>query len=273
MNNAVRLLVAFFAVLAVAGAGSAVFLHFEGQKQASRIDHLEREVKAREADAAALREAQAKLLAKAADLDTQLGHAKTRTTVSETKSVQLTRELTATKSTLTERQQREVALMSEIEALRQKIKATETAPVSAVVAAPPALPASAPAPASSPPPAATEEDVAAYERRIITLEKQLTDLLARALAESADAPELPPAPPAPVPHRVVRVGGKDAFVVLDYGTEHGAALGDEATLARGTSAVARVQITDVRGRFSIAQVIADSRKGQLQAGDIVLLAK
>lgn len=267
MNNAVRLLVALFTILALAGVGAAGYLYLQGEKQIARAAQLEREVKTREAEAAKLRETNAKLLAKAADLDTQLGQAKTRSTASETKSVQLARELTATKSTLTERQQREVALLGEIEGLRQKIKSAESAPAAASATAPAA-------PVPVPVPVVTEEDLAAYERRIKALESQLTDLLARALAEAPEPPPASaPADDAPVPHRVVRVGAKDAFVVLDYGADHGAAPGDEATLARGTSVVARVHITDVRGRFSIAQVVADSRKGQLQAGDIVLLAK
>lgn len=275
MNNAVRLLVAIFALLALAGAGAAGFFYFAGEKQLARIAQLERELKARDSEATALRDANAKLLTKAAELDTQLGHAKTRSTASETKTVQLARELTATKSTLTERQQREVALMSEIEALRQKIKAAESAPVAVVPVPPVGAPASMPttlAPAVVSPPAVSEEDLAAYERRIIALERQLTELLARALAESPE-PTPAPAPAEPVGHRVVRVGAQEAFVVLDYGAEQGAAVGDEATVARGTSVIARVQISDVRPRFSIAQVLPSARKGQLQAGDIVLLAK
>lgn len=271
MNNAVRLLVAIFALLALAGAGTAGYFYLQGEKQLARIAQLERELKEKEGDATKLRDANTKLLTQAAELDTQLGHAKTRSTASETKNVQLARELTATKSTLTERQQREIALMSEIETLRQKIKSAEASPAPAPSPAPTVAAAT-----PTPPPAnaASEEDIVAYERRIVALEKQLTDLLARALTETAEPPA--PAPAVPVElaaHRVVRVGAKDAFVVVDYGAEHGAAVGEEATLARGTSALARVQITDVRPRFSIAQVLPSARKGQLQAGDIVLLAK
>ena len=41
-------------------------------------------------------------------------------------------------------------------------------------------------------------------------------------------------------------------------------------LRRGTSELAQVQISDVRPRFSLAQVLPDTLKGQLQTGDIVV---
>ncbi|MBP6864942.1 MAG: hypothetical protein KBC32_06670 [Candidatus Didemnitutus sp.] len=254
------------AMLALAG----IALHFRSTavEADTRARSLARELAESRFEAKRARDRVAQLEAEAARLDSELGSAKTRTTATETRTGELSRELDAVRTTLTERQQREIALLSEIEALRQQARA---APVSS-----PASPAS---PAAAPMPSPAREDQAAYARRIAALEAQLTDLLTRALEtptneeNSLSAPVPPQAPAAAAPtHQVVRVGAKDAFVVIDFGTDHGAEAGASLTLARGTSEVARVQISDVRPRFSIAQVLPGTQKRQLQTGDIVLLA-
>jgi hypothetical protein len=79
------------------------------------------------------------------------------------------------------------------------------------------------------------------------------------------------APATSEPYQVVRVGPRDAFVVLDFGAAHGARPGQILSLWRGTSELARVQISDARPRFSLAQVLSATLKGQLQTGDLVLL--
>jgi hypothetical protein len=217
---------------------------------------------------------------RAAELDSQLGSTKARTTATEVKQIQLTRELTETKTRLTDREQREIALMAELATLRQKVAeaaiaptpvAAPTAPV-VTPASPPTVVATVSAPVEPPPPAI---DVAAYDRRIAELEQQLTQLLTRALADAVEAPAAEPtpapvAPPAPPAYQVVRVGPRDSFVVLDYGTEQGARLNDIIRLRRGTLEVARVQISDARPRFSLAQVLPGTLKGQLQSGDLVV---
>lgn len=254
------------AMLALAG----IALHFRSTavEADTRARSLARELAESRFEAKRARDRVAQLEAEAARLDSELGSAKTRTTATETRTGELSRELDAVRTTLTERQQREIALLSEIEALRQQARA---APASS-----PASPASTAA-AQAPSPA--REEQAAYARRIAALEAQLTDLLTRALETptneeaSLSAPVTSQTPAAAtLTHQVVRVGAKDAFVVIDFGTDHGAEAGASLTLARGTSEVARVQISDVRPRFSIAQVLPGTQKRQLQTGDIVLLA-
>jgi hypothetical protein len=112
--------------------------------------------------------------------------------------------------------------------------------------------------------------LAASGQRIVALEAQLAELLARALAELPPTSAEPAGPAPSTTYQVLRVGARDAFVVLDYGADHGALRGQSAALQRGTFEVARVLISDVRPRLSIAQVIHPTRKGQLQPGDIVL---
>lgn len=240
---------------AVALAGGGVALHYrhEAQRERAAAQHLGQQLNDTRAALEHARTRADRLAGQATALDTQLGTAKTRTTATEARSTHLQRELASVKSTLTEREQREVALLAEIESLRRQSPQETPVPVSS--ASVPADPGAA----------------AALTRRLAALEAQLTELLARALAEPAgsseSAAELPSAP-----LQVVRVGPADAFVVLDYGADHGATVGCEAVLVRGTSAVGRVQISDVRARFSVAQVLPP-HKGQLQPGDIVLLAQ
>ncbi|WP_438482894.1 hypothetical protein [Oleiharenicola lentus] len=231
---------------------------------------------------------------RAVALDSQLGSAKTRTTATESKQVQLTRELHATKSQLSEREQREVALMTELATLRQKVASVSPAPsseneeavilptlmvqpkrspqpkssesVASTVA--PTQPAATP-PVSTPAPSA--EEIAAYNRRINELETQLTHLLTRALATPAEAKPRPVQPAAEITsHQVVRVGPRDAFVVLNYGAEKGATSGTVVSLQRAGTELARAQISDARPKFALAQVLPATLKGQLQTGDLVI---
>ena len=185
---------------------------------------------------------------RAVELDSQLGSFKARTTATETRNQLLARELTA-------REQREVSLMAELAELRQRS-------VSSAAEQPAGVSQN-----SDPPPAV---DVEPYRRRIAELEQQLIQLLTRSLSEvPAETPPSEEAPPSR-PHQVVRVGPGDAFVVLDYGTEHGARPQAIIRLWRGTSEMAQVQISDVRPRFSIAQVLPGTVKRQLQTGDLVV---
>jgi hypothetical protein len=202
---------------------------------------------------------------RAIELDSQLGSAKIRTTATETRNVQLVRQLS-------EREQREVALMAELATLRQQ--STDRSPSEEPVVLPTLiLTASKESSLPAPPSPAPELDVAPYRQRIAELEDQLTRLLTRALAETLPEPAAPDPAPTPVPHQVVRVGPAAAFVVLDYGETHGARPQAIIRLQRGTSVLAQVQISDVRPRFSLAQVLPGTLKGQLQTGDLVVLTQ
>jgi hypothetical protein len=199
---------------------------------------------------------------RAVELDSQLGSAKTRTTATEAKNVHLVRQLS-------EREQREVALMAELATLRQQTAGHNPSEEPAV------LPTLSLTTSPAPPPRATgEADITApYRQRIAELEDQLTRLLTRALAETLPEPATPDPEPTPVPHQVVRVGPAAAFVVLDYGETHGARPQAIIRLQRGTSDLAQVQISDVRPRFSLAHVLPGTLKGQLQTGDLVVFTQ
>ncbi len=274
-----RLLPGTLIALIVAGAIGTVYFQRQSAQHAARAATLERDLAHARTETMQERERAQRLSVKATELDIQLGNAKTRTTATDTKNSQLSRELNAVKFSLTERQQREVALIAEIESLRQKIQATANdAPATGALPPSSATVTSVPATETTTAASTSSVDVAAYRERISALEAQLTELLARALAE--------PAPPAATPiaeltpsaqstpvHQVVRVGPRDAFVIVDYGRDEGAEIGDELTLYRGTAVVARVQISDARAKFSVAQVLPAALKRQLQPGDFVLIAQ
>lgn len=157
-------------------------------------------------------------------------------------AVTLDTQLGAARIALTERTRRETDLLAELASLRQQ--SAQTADAAAV---------------------------ADYQRRINELEDQLAALLTRALAEPAPADVAPEPAAAASPVTVVRLGPEDAFVILSGGTAHGLGPGVILGLHRGTTELARVQITDARPRHSVARVIPGTLKGKLQTGDLALL--
>lgn len=72
---------------------------------------------------------------------------------------------------------------------------------------------------------------------------------------------------------VLSVGPQNAFVVLNFGAERGAQIGQKLAISQGTEALATVLISDVRSNFSIAQVLPETVRGVLQKGDSALLLR
>lgn len=240
--------------VAVVGLAAAGYFWWENQRLETRLAQTDRQL----ADVRrTLRRAEAgrdELHRQADELDTQLGAAKTSRTATETKNVLLARELTAARESLTTREQREVALMAELATLKRQ-----------------------PADQATTVPHLATADAEALQRRITDLEGQLVALLTRALeappplTAPASVSPASPQPSAPSPPRVVRVGPHGSFVVLAYGSLHGAAYGQQLALRQGTSPIARVQISAVRPAFSVAQVLPGTLTAQLRIGDLVVL--
>ncbi|MCW5549794.1 MAG: hypothetical protein KIT44_12590 [Opitutaceae bacterium] len=175
-------------------------------------------------------------------LDTALGEARTKLTAADARYVETARELSTAKARIEELEQatRDLSdLQAAHEALGREVAVLRDA-------ADPALPA-------------------AFTRVMKELEGRL-------IQENT--------PPVPVPvlatsrardTRVVSVGPSQAFVVVDYGAEHGALPRQEMLIRRGTETLARVHISDVRPRHSVAQVVPDSVQGALHKGDSAVL--
>jgi hypothetical protein len=115
--------------------------------------------------------------------------------------------------------------------------------------------------------------VQAYRSTIAELERQLA-----ASSHGAAAPTAPGASTAVFTSRagratVLTVGPESAFVVLNFGSARGAQLGQKLNVSQGNTIVATVTISDVRGNFSVAQVLPDTLRGVLQKGDSAVLLR
>lgn len=177
-----------------------------------------------------------------------LGAARTKLTDSETRGDRLDHDLTAAKNLLSLQEQNTRALAAEVASLKSDL---------------------AEARASN----ASPEAIAAYRGTIAGLERQLASA-----RNGAAVPGTAGAATAVFTSRVGRstvlsVGPESAFVVVDFGTNRGARLGQKLGVSRGTETVATVLISDARANFSIAQVQPDTLHGALQKGDSALLIR
>ena len=183
----------------------------------------------------------------AADLATaqrEIAELKARNTTLEARNSQLARELARHRDDLTAREQTDQGVQQELSSLRRQLAESRTALASALGGA-------------------TPEQVAAYEARIRDLENQLI-LLRRQSAETPPAV----ATPAGLSGQVIEVGPKSAFVVLNIGSKHGATAAMELVLRRGQNQLARIQLTDVRENYSIANVLPETGTGNIRTGDV-----
>lgn len=186
------------------------------------------------------------LTAKLRSVEGELGAAKTKLTATETKAGQLETSLAQARATIGVHEQNNRALATELAGLRRELEDTR---------------------ASN----ASPEAIAAYKNTIADLERELAAARHGATAPMAAGASTAVFTSRPGRAAVVSVGPGNAFVIVDYGAERGAQLGQRMTVSQGTDVVATVLISDVRPNFSIAQVLPDTLRGVLQKGDSALL--
>ncbi len=237
-----RTFIVFLGAGALALAVALVYARRENQQLIASNRQIYQQLAAARYEAKSVRQHLRALEQGATALDAQLGSAKTRAAMSEFKSVLLDHELGAVTARLTEREQREVTLLAELAMLREE----------------------------RPRVTGDGNEPRELQQRITRLEGQLAALLVRSLETSSPAAATLL---APATFSVVKVGLRESFVVVDYGTEHGSRPGEILRLLRDDRALALVQVSDARDRFSIAQVLPRSRKEQLHSGDLVVLAR
>lgn len=239
-------------VVALLGAATLGALFFQTQRARRQLEtDLTAETMRASQLAANLARAHEENTALKAQLDgvtSELDATKTKLVASDARATQLDRELAQAKSTVAMHERNSQALAAEIASLRQDL-----ADVRASSASP--------------------EAVAAYKNTIAELERELA-----AAGNGAAAPDAAGAATAVFASRVARanvlsVGAGSAFVVLDFGAERGAAVGQKLTVGGGTDPLATVLISDVRPNFSIAQVLPDTLRGVLQKGDVAVLLR
>lgn len=185
--------------------------------------------------------------------DAELGDVKTQLTAAEARTVQVARELATTKSTLAEKEADVTQLNTDLDKLRRDL-------VQARVAAQVGNP----------------EEVERYRETIASLEGRLASLTGVAPAPDADGAASVPAGPVmserTAAARVATVGTKNAFVVLELGTEDGISPGNKFIISRAGEPIAESVISEVTDNFSIAQVAPSSIKADLKSGDIASYA-
>ena len=71
--------------------------------------------------------------------------------------------------------------------------------------------------------------------------------------------------------QVVSVGPQNAFVVINFGKNHGAVTNQRLRITRGSDLLAWVEISDTRENYSVAQVLPESLSGILRKGDAATL--
>ncbi len=71
--------------------------------------------------------------------------------------------------------------------------------------------------------------------------------------------------------QVVSVGPQNAFVVINFGQNHGAVTNQRLRITRGPDLLATVEISDTRENYSVAQVLPESLSGILRKGDAATL--
>jgi len=71
--------------------------------------------------------------------------------------------------------------------------------------------------------------------------------------------------------QTVRVGPRNAFVVINYGKSHGALPNQRFEIKRGLDVLAMVEISDLTENYSVAQVLPETLSGNLRKGDAAII--
>jgi hypothetical protein len=244
----------FLSLAAVSAAGVSVTLYLlvGNERDQLRADLASIRVQATRAQqrVADLEREKSALAAGFASVDGSIAETKARNTTLEARNNQLTREIVQAREQLQVGDKAAKAAENEIAALRRQLVDAQSR--AAVATGPSAA-----------------EALAAYEARVVDLEAQLNALRRISGGDSAPASaEQLARVPRDLAGRVVEVGPRSAFVVLDIGTRHGAVSGLELVVRRSTNEVARLRLTDVRESFCIAHVLpGPGPTATLRAGD------
>jgi septal ring factor EnvC (AmiA/AmiB activator) len=254
VRHAPLIVLCAFAVLGAVFSG-ALYLKIGNSKQilAAELASSQDRATRLQADLAAANEQTGSLKAKVATLESTLDTTRTQLTATaeklseaELRAVVLDHDLAKTKNLLVLHEQNATALAAEVASLRADLDDSRNSN-------------------------ASPEAVVAYKSTIAELEKQLATARNGATAGVGLST-------AVFTNRsgratVLNVGPSSAFVVLNFGSNRGAQLGQRLTISQGTEIVATVLISDVRTAFSIAQVQPDTLRGVLQKGDSAVLVR
>ena len=245
-------------VIALLGSAASAFFYIQIgntktqlQQQVTQASTRAADLQAKLAEAGAQSEALQKRLSA---LDSDLGDAKSKATLSESHNVQLARDIDQLKNQITAKDDAAQALNTEIADLKRDIaKATLAAA------------------------AASPEEIEKYKQTIATLQSRVTELEASKSAAAVTAvngtPDVAKTTSASgLKGQVVSVGNQNAFVVINLGSSQGVQVGNRFTVARGGTTIATAQVSSDEKNYSIAQIAPDSLNGSLVKGDSATIA-
>lgn len=179
---------------------------------------------------------------------------KSRLTATEAKVIQVSRDLDTTKRSLAAKETSERELQAKYtEIQRELVQARLASQVG------------------------TPEEIEKFKQTIAALEARLagsasTDGSAPAAGATDSAAAAAPAPSARTAAAdVLRIGTKNAFVVLGLTAADGIKIGDKFAISRDGAVIASSVISEIKDTYAIAQVVPSSIKSTLQSGDTAAL--
>lgn len=247
-------------LIAILGSAASTFFYFqidsakeqlqqESALTATRITELRTKL----TEAAAQSDGLQKRLA---DLDSELGEAKTKASAADGRSTQLGRETSQLRTQLAAKTESAQGLATELIQVKRELS---QAKLSASTAA--------------------AEQSESDKTTIAVLQARITDLLAAAAKaplravkpartlRAADGSLLPPAADG-ISYQVVSIGANNAFVVINAGTALGIADKQNLVISRNGKALAEAVISSCQENYSIAQILTRSLQGGLSKGDL-----
>jgi predicted RNase H-like nuclease (RuvC/YqgF family) len=248
-------------VIAILGSAASTFFYFqignskeELQQQVITTENRASDLQTKLSESAAQTEAIQKRLAA---LDSDLGEAKSKTTSAETRNSQLSRDVAQLRNQITAKEDAEQSLNREIGDLKRELAQSKLS--------------------SS---GVSSEEVDGYKATIATLQARVNELQAGRGNTLAELPNTtvpgsvaPVQPSSSLSGEVVSIGNKNAFVVINVGSDQGVQINQQFAISRDGSDVAKASVSSVEKNYAIAFVAADSLKGGLLKGDKAALVQ
>lgn len=246
-------------IVAILGAAASAWFYIQiGNTKQELSDKLAAEnTRAADLDAELnkSKEQAANLQQRLTTLDSELGDTKSRLSSSEARSVQINRDLTQIRSQLEAKEQAEKEARRQVEELRSELV---KARLDTERSSPEEL-------------ERLQQTIAGLEARIQELQNQAPGIPATgATTGTAAAPQS--TLPAEFTTQVASVGPMNSFVVLAFGQNDGAQVGQRFIIVRNGQEIAQAQVSEVREGHAIAQVSPASIKSALRAGDSAAVA-
>jgi ribosomal protein L29 len=187
------------------------------------------------------------------EVDAERAEARRNLTAAEARNVQVTRELETIRRNLAAKDEAERKLNADLDQLRRELVQTRLA---GQVGSPEEL-------------ERARQTIAGLEARIAELQTAATAPTSTTAGgtRASSAPQQAALSERTASARVARVGARNAFVILELGSQDGIAVGNRFAITRDGETIAQSIISEVRDTFAIAQVAPTSIRSTLRPGD------